>query len=100
MLVIAAICLISTRFWILLVSIIGSGWVLYDLGYVRWRFLAHIVLELPMFSWQTAKKIAPMYLEYPDIMFELILAIAILICGFEMLRRFARERRIYSRAGG
>jgi hypothetical protein len=99
LLIIAALCLISTRLWILILSIVASGRVLYVLGYLRWRFLAHNAFELPMFTWSTVKKIWPVYLESPDEMFELILAVAVLICGFVMLRRFARER-LYSAAGG
>ena len=92
-LVVAAICLISARFWILLGSILTSGWVLYVLSYVRWSWLARNAYELPMFSWLPTEKILRDYLERPQIIFELILAFSILICGLVLLSRLRVSRK-------
>ena len=86
-LVVAAICLISNRFWILLVSIVTSGWVLWVLSYVRWSWLARNAYELPVLSWLTTEKILRDYRDRPEIIFELILASAILTCSFVLLFR-------------
>lgn len=94
LLVIAAVCLLSTRFWILLISILVSGWVLYDLSYVRWRWLARNVYDLPILNWLTTEKILRSYLERPEIVVELILATTILISGLVLLCRLQLKRRI------
>jgi hypothetical protein len=92
LLVVAAACLIGKRFWILLLSILASGRVLYLLSYVRWRGLAN-AYEVPMFSWLMAEKLLHSYLDHFEIIFELILASAILICACVLIRRFANERQ-------
>jgi len=99
-LLMGAICLISTRFWILLVSILTSGWVLYVLSYVRWIWLARNAYELPIFSWLTTEKILRNYLERPEIIFELILASSILICGLVLLSRLRLSRKVRLKAAG
>jgi hypothetical protein len=99
LLVFAATCLIGNRFWILLLSILASGSVLYLLSYVRWRGLAN-AYEVPMFSWLMAETLLRSYLDHLEIIFELILASATLICGCVLLRRFANERQSLSGTGG
>ena len=95
LLVVAATCLIGKRFWLLLLSILASGRVLYLLSYVRWRGWAN-AYDVPMFSWLMAEKLLHYYLDHLEIIFELILASAILICGCVLLRRSADERQSLS----
>jgi uncharacterized membrane protein YidH (DUF202 family) len=92
-LVIAAICLLSNRFWMLLISMLISGWVLYDLSYARWRWLARNVYDLPILNWLTTEKILRNYLERPEIVVELILATSILITGLVLLCRLRLRRK-------
>ena len=83
----------SNRFWLLLVSIGVALRALYLLSYRQWRDLARNAFELPMFSWLTAEKTLNFYRERPPIILQLFLAIAILVCGFVLVRGILGERR-------
>ena len=100
LLLVSAICLLSKRFWLLVVSIAVAVRALYLLSYRQWRDLARSAFELPMFSWLSAEKILNFYREQPQIILQLFLAIVILICGFVLLRHTLRERRERLLTGG
>ena len=87
-LLVAAVCLLLNRRWSLLLALLTSGQVVYQLGFLSWTAV-HNAHDVPMFSWRAAEKLwYVIYQPRPHYLFAVALAIVIFFYATFLLWRF------------
>jgi len=99
-LLIAAIGLVFNRWWSLLIALLASGRIVYDLGYLSWRAV-HFAFDVPMFSrGALGKRWYAIYQPRPEYLFDVILGLVIFAYAVILLSRFIHPRHRVALAGG
>jgi len=78
-LVLACALLVIGKLWSYLAAVIGSAWVLYEVGYLIWSGTA-AAHNLSFFSFSLLQLLTSFYLRHPHLLFQL--ALAIVIAGY------------------
>ena len=90
----ASVAMLVTRWWSLLLAVLASARVIYTLGYLSWRAV-HFAHDVPMLSWRAMEKLwHVVYQPRPQSLFEVILALVILVFSSAALTRLLFTRRV------